>query len=89
LKNTFKGSAADDVVVAATAAVAVVVAGRSTTQFIFAYPLLRVTMSVSGSTFGHSLVKKMLMISLMAALVGVSPFEGIETGTLVQGIILL
>jgi hypothetical protein len=61
--------------------------GRSTTQFVFAYPVLYVVMSDPGSTFGHSLVNTVLRISLITAFVR-EPSFGRATGTLVQVIIV-
>lgn len=61
--------------------------GRSTTQFVFAYPVLRVTMSVSGSVFGHSLVRNVPIMSWIMDL-GSGPSFGMVTGMLVVATIL-
>lgn len=61
--------------------------GRSTTQFVFAYPVLRVTMSVSGSKFDHSLLRNVLIMPLIMDL-GSKPSFGMVTGMLVVAIIL-
>lgn len=65
--------------------------GRSTIQFVFAYPVVRVTVRVSGSTCGHSRGKNVLMMVLAVAF-GSRPswlFFEIVTGMVVQDAILL